>query len=148
MTVLAETVQLLASVTRTVMIPLQIFEVTEPVGVLPPLGIPPDQRYVYGVVPPVAITLAVPLQSFLHNGLTEVIFAMVSTVGCVITTLAEDTHPLASITETENVPAQRLVAVVVVWLKGSFHAYEYGPVPPLAVTVAVPLHKPLQVTSV
>ena len=61
-----------------------------------------------------------------------------------IVTVADITHPLASVIATEFVPTQSAVALVVV--SPLFHKYENGPVPPTTVTVAAPSQTPKQET--
>ena len=63
-------------------------------------------------------------------------------VGSVIVTFALCIHPFESNTETEYAPAHKPVAVIVVCEEASLHRYVYGVVPPIALTVAVPLQLP------
>ena len=67
-------------------------------------------------------------------------------MGSVIVTVDVDVQPFKSVTVTMHTPAHKLSAVVFISLL--HHKYVYPGVPPLAVTVAVPSHKPLHVTSV
>ena len=56
-------------------------------------------------------------------------------------------HPFKPVTVQVYVPAQRAVADAAVPPDGA-HAYVNGPVPVTTVTVAEPLHWPLQITLV
>jgi hypothetical protein len=103
------------------------------------------QRYVYGDVPPPGAAVAVPLVLPLHNIFTCVTVAE-RTAGCVNVTVLTNVHPLASVIVTVYVLALSPVAVVVVC--ALLHKYVYGDVPPLGVTVAVPLLGPLHNISV
>ena len=71
----------------------------------------------------------------------------VTAVGCPITAVAVLVHPFASVTVTVYVPAASALAVVPVPPLGA-HEYVYGDVPPVAVTVAVPVDPPKQIASV
>jgi hypothetical protein len=91
--VVADEVQPFASVTITVYVPAESPVALDP---FPPLG---DHAYVYGVVPPVGVTVAEPVlppKQSTGDELAEV----VSTGGCVITTEEVDVHPLRSVTVT------------------------------------------------
>ena len=67
-------------------------------------------------------------------------------MGSVIVTVDVDVQPFKSVTVTMHTPAHKLSAVAVI--SPLLHKYIYPGVPPFAVTVAVPSHKPLHVTFV
>lgn len=68
----------------------------------------------YGVVPPVAFPLAVPLQSPKQVTFVEEAIDAVGDPALGTVTLKLAVHPLASVTVTAYVPAARPVAVCVV----------------------------------
>jgi hypothetical protein len=89
-------------------------------------------------------TDAVPVAPPLHN--TGVATAVdVNAGGCVMVTVAVVEQPFTSVTVTVYGPAVNGVPVGPVPPPGD-HAYEYGPVPPEAATVADPLLPPKQET--
>ncbi len=100
----------------------------------------------YGVVPPVAVTVAEPLFPPLQVMLFCPEIKAVKAVGCVIVTLVVRVQPFASVTVTVYVPAVNPVAVAAVC--PPVQAYVYGAVPPLAVTVAAPVLAPLHNTFI
>jgi len=125
-----------ASVTVTVYEPEP-----RPLAVSP---VPPEgaQLYVYEPVPPVAVTTAIPSVLELHNGLLLAVIVAFNTAGSVNVTFAVVVHPFASVTVTVYEPAAKPLAVAEVPPEGA-HEYVYEPVPPLAVTVALPVLPPL-----
>mgnify|MGYP006961380426 CR=1 FL=1 len=96
-------------------------------------------------MPPDAVTVAVPLLPPLQLTLVCDVVAVIA-VGWVIVTLRTTVQLLASRTVTVYVPAVNPLIEAVVWPE--LHAYVNVPVPPDAVTVAVPLLPPLQLTFV
>ncbi len=66
------------------------------VAAVPPLG---DQEYVYGPVPPLGVTVAVPLEPPLHETLVLEVVAVIA-VGWVIVTVLVVEYELASVTVT------------------------------------------------
>lgn len=70
-----------------------------------PSGFPGDQVKVYGVVPPVTLATAEPLQTPLQ---ARSVFVMFTTVagGWVMAVVLVNTQPTASVTEKEYTPAQ------------------------------------------
>jgi hypothetical protein len=64
-------------------------------------------------------------------------------------TVAEsiNVQPLASATVTLKLPAQRLPAVLVVWVDGSSHVYVYGAIPPDTLAEIEPSHIPEQLAG-
>jgi len=125
-----------ASVTVTVYEPA-----AKPLAVVfvPPLG---AHEYVKLPVPPLAVTVALPSVLVWHKGFVlELILADIAE-GAVNVTLAVTVHPFASVTVTVYVPADKLFAVALVPPEGA-HEYVYEPVPPPAVTVALPVVPPL-----
>jgi hypothetical protein len=103
------------------------------------------QEYVSLPLPPLCVTVAVPLEPPLQDTGVDVADA-VSTAGSVTVVDAVAEQPLLSVTVTEYDPAARPVAVAPVWLFD--HRYVLPPLPPAGVTVAVPLLPPLQETGV
>jgi hypothetical protein len=89
---------------------------------------------VYGVVPPEATTVALPLHAALQFTLTCDCVA-VSAVGCVIVNVFVRVHPFASVIVQVYDPAPIAVDVAPVPPLG-VHAYVYGVVPPETVTPA------------
>ena len=95
----------------------------------------------YGDVPPVALTVAVPFVALLHvkftcdcnEGVTPILAATVTVVVVV--------HPFASVTVHVYVPAANPVAFAFVPPEG-VQLYVNVPVPPVPLAVAVPLLKP------
>ena len=67
-----------------------------------------------------------------------------NTAGSVIVTLLDVVHPFASVITTVYVPADKFVFDALD--PPTFHEYEYGAVPPEAVTIADPLLPPLHET--
>jgi len=81
-------------------------------------------KYVYGDVPPLAVTVAFQLFPPLQLMFVCEVIVAVTIVGSVITTDEVDVQPLASVTVTFHVPAVKPVAVAVVCAgAGSFHKY-------------------------
>ena len=66
------------------------------------------------MVPPATVTSAVPSHTALHNGSVLEVIAAVKTAGSVMVTVAEATHPRASVTSTEFTPTHKAVATSVV----------------------------------
>ena len=66
------------------------------------------------MVPPAAVTSAVPSHTVAHKGSVEPVIAAVKTAGSVMFAVTEMTHPFASVTSTELVPTQSAVAASVV----------------------------------
>ena len=89
------TVQLLASLTVTE------YE-TVPNPVWSSSVLPVFHRYVYGSVPPLTVTLMLPLFEVLHVGwvTTAAVAVMLRAAGWVTDTLSVSVHPLASVTVT------------------------------------------------
>src|SRR5688572_17858912 len=104
MVTVAESTQLLESVTRTTYVPA-----TNPVPVcwVPPIG---DHEYVNGGVPPVIETEAVVVPSGSHASGTNWVVSVNVPLACTCT-WASAVHPAASVTVTVYVPAARLEAV-------------------------------------
>ena len=67
--------------------------------------------YVYGEVPPLTDTLALPLDPPLQLSLAVMEGVAVITVGCEMLTLAVEVQPLLSVTVTVYAPALNPVAV-------------------------------------
>ena len=97
-------------------------------------------------VPPEAVTEAEPVDPPKQRTGDEVAVTVIAG-GCVMETVAVAEHPFTSVTVTVYGPAVSGVPVVPVPPEGA-HAYEYGPVPPVASTVAEPLLPPKQDTLV
>ena len=95
MVTVAVCIQPLASVTVTVYVPA-----LSPVAVGVVCTGVVFHEYVYGAVPPVAFTVAVPLFPPLHNTFVEPATTALSTGGCVILTDAVPVQPLESVTVT------------------------------------------------
>jgi hypothetical protein len=72
---------------------------------------------------------------------------VVNAGGCVIVNVRLPVQPLASVTVTVYVPGHNPVAVAALPPEGA-HEYVYGPVPPVTVALADPVHCPLQDTLV
>lgn len=89
--------------------------------------------------------MAVPLFPPQVALVNEVVAVMA--VGCVMVNVLVITQPFASVTVTVYVPAQSADADAPVPPLGA-QEYEYGAVPPEGVTVAEPVHWPLQSTLV
>ena len=68
-------------------------------------------------------------------------------VGCAMVTLRVTVQPRASVTRYDQVPAARLLAVVVFCTGMVFHAIVYGAVPPDMEIDALPVFVPKQLTS-
>jgi hypothetical protein len=66
--------------------------------------------------------------------------------GSTTSTVSVAVHPLASVTVTDCEPAESVVAELVVSVL--LHRYDFDPVPPVELAVAVELLPPLQVTGV
>ena len=77
--------------------------------------------YVKVPVPPLAVTLAVPVAAPLHNTFTPVHVALTAVAGCKIVALTVAVHPLASVTVTVYVPAARPVRSSVVTVLPPLH---------------------------
>jgi hypothetical protein len=107
-----------------------------------------SQSNVNGAVPPTTVRLILPLLAPAQVAFTLVAVADSATAGSVIVTVAVLVHNFASVTVTVYGPAAKPVAVAVVAVLGDDHAYEYGAVPPAALTVAEPVESPLQSTFV
>jgi hypothetical protein len=103
---------------------------------------------VNGAVPPTTVRLILPLLTPAQVAFTLVAVADSATAGSVMIAVAVLIHPFASVTVTVYVPAAKPVAVAVVCAGLEFHAYEYGAVPPAALTVAEPVVPFLQSTLV
>jgi len=73
-----------------------------------------ENRKEYGVVPPIALTVADPLQAPLQVTFVELIMLDVKVFGCVIVVEADAKHPLKSVILTLYGPAHRPEAVCVV----------------------------------
>jgi hypothetical protein len=93
-TVDAVAVQPFLSVTVTVYVPAVRLVA---VALVPPLG---AHEYVYGTVPPPAVTVAPPVAPPLHLTLVVELIEAVRTVGCVIVTAAVAVQPFLSVTVT------------------------------------------------
>ena len=101
---LAVAVQPLASVAVTVYEPA-----AKPVAVAPVAAL--LQAYVFVPVPPVEVAVAEPLAPPLHNTFVCAEIDADTAVGCVIVTVADAVHPLASVAVTVYAPAANPVAV-------------------------------------
>ena len=124
--------QLLVSVTVTEYVPATNPEIVEVVA-------PVDHRYVNTPLPPEAVTEAVPFASPKHNGSVPKIEAVkragsTNVIDNVVSQL------LVSVTVTEYVPATNPEIELVV--APVDHKYVNTPLPPEAVTLAVPLASP------
>jgi pyridoxal biosynthesis lyase PdxS len=129
----------LASVAVTVYTPavkLLIVEVVAPVF----------QRYEYPAVPFDANEVTEPVEAPLHKTFVVEGIDTANKVGCVIVTVVDVVHPLASVAVTVYVPAVRLLLVAVV--DPVFQRYEYPAVPFAANAVAPPVDPPLHNTLV
>lgn len=114
----------------------------EPAATLTKLGVvavdAPDHWYEKGPVPPMTVLVTVPLAP----GHTDGALTRLTLTLPVLPTVPEATrvHELASVTVTCTLPPARPLMVAVVRL--SPQTYDSEPVPPEAVTVAVPSVKP------
>jgi hypothetical protein len=106
------------------------------------------QLNVNGKVPPEGTTETSPSQLPKHCSSITIAMLRVIAAGSLIVTVWVETHPLASVTSNENVPAQSPDAVAVVCAAGSFQRNEKGAVPPVRVAVAVASQAPLQLIGV
>ena len=79
-----------------------------------------SHKNVNGAVPPTIVTKAEPSQTPLQVASVAVAVAVRPT-GLFTVPEVISVHPLASVTSTLYVPAQRSIAVAVVWLRGSSH---------------------------
>jgi hypothetical protein len=95
-------VQLLASVTVTVLTPEVCPLITEVVCA-------PDQRYVYGDVPPEAVTVAAPVEAPKHNTLVTAVEVANAEAGCVVVATAVTVQPLLSVIVQVRVAAFKVV---------------------------------------
>ena len=121
--------QLFASVTTTVYVPA---DKPFAVAAVPPLG---DQLYTNGAAPPVVLTTALP--GVIQVALVDDCMVAV-TPPVLFTSAVEDTvQSIASVTSTVYVPAPSPVIVADV-LPPGVQVYVNAPVPPLAITEAVP----------
>ena len=94
--------------------------------------------YVYGLVPPLAVTVALPLLCPQPGDVLLII--AIGPPGLLKITLHVAVHIPPSVTVTVYVPAGILVTVALVCAGVVLHTYVYGtPLPPLADTVALPL---------
>ena len=75
---------------------------------------PPVQLYVYGIVPPPAVTVAEPSFPPLQVTFVVAVILADNTVGSVIVTLVAEVQRFASVTVTVQVPAVKPVQVAVV----------------------------------
>ena len=73
--------------------------------------------YTFVPLPPVDVTVAVPLLLGTHVGTVDVLIAKVNTAGCVITNVVVPTHDKALVAVTVYVPAHKPVTTPVVVLK-------------------------------
>ena len=103
-----------------------------------------DHKYVYGMVPPVALAVAPPSEKPLQLTLLSTTLAADNAAGSVIVVDELSVQPFASVTVTLYVPATNPVAVAVVC--PLFQLYVYGDVPPVCEAVACPSFNPLQLT--
>jgi hypothetical protein len=90
----------------------------------------------------VAVAVAEPLLPPKQSTFTEAVILAVGEPALGTFTVAVAVQPFASVTVTTYDPAASPVAVAVVCTGLVFHEYEYGVVPPLAVTVAEPFGCP------
>ena len=111
-------------------------------AVVPPLL----QLYVYGAVPPVEVAVAVPLAAPKHEASVFVQVADTGAGGHATVVLQVVVQPLASVTLTLYGPIAKLLRLAVV--APLLHKYVYGAVPPVAVTLAVPVVVPWHATGV
>ena len=122
--------QLFASVTVTVYVPAtkpDMFWVV----------IPLLHKYCIGDVPPLIVSVILPVVPPLHNGLIPTIVLITAPVWFTILPVEVAVQPLASVTVTVYVPDARLLTVPLV--DPVFHKYVSVPVPPDDVTVTDPL---------
>jgi len=103
---------------------------------------------VYGVVPPPGVTVALPVDSPLHDTPVVCTADAVKSPGSVIVTIAVAVQEFASVTVTVYVAAAKPVFVAAVGLVPAPQAYVYGARPPVGATLAVPSVPPLQLTLV
>ena len=103
-------------------------------------------EYVYGAVPPVALAVAEPLFPPLQLMFVFTTELATTAEGSVMVTLDVLVHEFASDTVTVYVPAVTPVMLAVV--AELLQAKVYGAVPPVALAVADPSDKPLQLTGV
>jgi hypothetical protein len=106
-------------------------------GVPSPVGLPGVQLYVYGPVPPEALTVAEPLLPPKQRIFAEAVMVAVGEPAFVIVMVRVIVHPFASVTTTTYAPAASPVGFDP--LPEGDHEYEYGPTPPLTVIDAEPL---------
>lgn len=131
----AVVMQPFASVTVTVYDPAISAVAVAPV---PPAG---AHEYEYGAVPPEAVTVAEPLLPPKQRMFAELVIVAPGPPVFATFAVAVVVHPLASVIVTVYDPAISPVAVAAVPPAG-VHEYEYGAVPPEAVTVAEPFGLP------
>src|SRR6476620_1215117 len=106
---------------------------------------PLSQAYVYGILPPVTVTVAEPSPAPLHVTALACTAVAARTAGSPMVTVAEAVHPLLSVISTTCRPPLKPVAVGV--MSPLSQAYVYGKLPPVTLTVADPSPAPLQVTA-
>ena len=104
--------------------------------------------YVYAVVPPLPVTVTLPVELPLQSTLVILDDATLNTLGSVIVTLAVIVHPLLSFTPIVYVPAANDENVELLPYVPPPILYVYGVVPPFAVTLILPSPNPLHVTFV
>ena len=95
-------------------------------------------------MPPIALGVAEPSDNPLQLMFELTTDDAANAVGCVMVTLDVLVHELASVIVTVYVPADTPVIAAVV--AALLHVYVYGDVPPIALAVAPPSDKPLQLT--
>ena len=87
-----------------------------------------------------------PTSSPRHNGPTLFISAISNSPSETIVTVTLVVHELSSVMVTSYIPDPRSIAVAPVCIPAvAGHAYVYGVVPPVALTVALPTSEPSQV---
>ena len=90
---------------------LPVVELIEPDGTVGAI------EYTFEPLPPVDVTVAVPLLLGTHVGTVEVLIANVNTAGCVITNVVVPTHDKALVAVTVYVPAHKPLTTPVTGLK-------------------------------
>jgi hypothetical protein len=129
-----------ASFTVTVYVPAVSFDTD---CVVAPPG---NHAYVYGLVPPFALSIIIAFFPPLHDTFVNVYAGMLNAFGWVIVTAAVTLVPQLSLSVTVYTPDVNPLALAPEPPDGA-HAYVYAVVPPLAVTLAAPPLPALQLTS-
>ena len=99
----------------------------------------------YGLVPPLAVPVAEPVEAPLQ--VTEVELALIVNIpGCNMLNKTDELQPVRSVTVAVYNPAHKLLIVLFVF--PVLQLKEYGLLPPVPSIVICPVHTPLQVSEV